>query len=362
MKAMLLSAGLGLRMRPLTHRVPKPTIPVLGRPIAVEILNKMKCHGVDEAVINLHHLPEEVVRVVGEGGPAGLPDVRYSREEKILGTGGGLGKAAGMLRGDGPILVHNCDFLSDIDLRAVVAEHQASGKLATIVLAPARPGYSVVDVDHDGTVLSIAGRPPATWGEIAASRLFTGCHIIDEAVLDRIPVGRPSCIVTDLYRELIKEGKLGSSFHSGFWWEFGTPENYLDGSLNLLDLPLEKRLAVTTHDAVRQVNGGVAAMGTGAVLQEGARIEGRAAVGLACLVGRNSEIRDSVIMPEAWIGPGSHLERVIVGPGVEIPADSDFRSALICRKPGSGRDSGPGVRRDGDLLIHDFASERLPAV
>jgi NDP-sugar pyrophosphorylase family protein len=360
MKAMLLSAGLGLRMRPLTHRVPKPAIPVLGRPIAVEILNKMKCHGVDEVVINLHHLPEEVVRIVGEGEPAGLPDVRYSREETILGTGGGLRRAAGMLRGDGPILVHNCDFLSDIDLQAVVAEHRASGNLATLVLAEARPGYSVVHVDRAGTVLSIADRPPVSPDRIEASALFTGCHVIDEALLDRIPVGRPSCIVADVYRELIEEGRLGSYLHHGFWWEFGTPENYLDGSLNLVDLPLEKRLAITTHDGVRKINGGVAAMGAGAVLQPGARIEGRAAVGLACLVGRNSEIRDSVIMPEAWIGPGSRLERVIVGPGVEIPAVSFFRNALICRRTGSGRDSAPGVRRDGDLLVYDFASERLP--
>jgi mannose-1-phosphate guanylyltransferase len=349
-------------MRPLTLRVPKPAIPVLGRPIAVEILHRMKDHGIDEAVINLHHLPEEVVRVVGEGVPAGLPKVQYSREETILGTGGGLGKAAGALRGDGPILVHNCDCLSDVDLRAALAGHRASGKLATLVLAPARPGYPVVDVDRDGTVLSIAGRPHAARGDIAGSYLFTGCHVIDEAVLDRIPADRPSCIVADVYRGLAEQGKLGSHVHDGFWWEFGTPEHYLDGSLRLLDLPLEQRLDVTIHDAIREINGGVAAMGAGAVLREGARIEGRVAVGLACQVGRNAEIKDSVIMHEAWIGPGSRLDRVVVGPGVEIPAGSDFRNALICGKAGSGCDSGPCVRQDGDLLVYDFAPERLPTV
>lgn len=362
MKAMLLSAGRGLRMRPLTLRMPKAAIPVLGRPIAVEILNRMKDHGVDEAVINLHHLPEEVVRTVGDDGPAGLPEVRYSREETILGTGGGLGKAAGMLRGDGPILVHNCDFLSDIDLRTVVADHRASGRLATLVLTPTRPGYSVVDVDRDGTVLSIAGHPAAEKSAVAGSHLFTGCHVIDEAVLDRIPADRPSCIVADVYRGLVAERKLGSYVHDGFWWEFGTPENYLDGSLRLFDLPLERRLAVTIHDTIREINGGLAAMGAGAVLQEGVRVEGRVAVGLAGLVGKSSEIKDSVIMPGAWIGPGSRLERVVVGPGVEIPADSDFRSVLICGKASSGCESGPDVRREGDLLVYDLTPERQPSV
>ena len=152
----------------------------------------------------------------------------------------------------------------------------------------------------------------------------------------------------------------GSYVHDGFWWEFGTPEHYLDGSLRLFDLPLERRIAVSTHDAIREINGGVAAMGAGAVLQDGARLEGRVALGLACLVGKGSGIKDSVIMPEAWIGPGSRLERVVVGPGVEIPANSNFRNALICGKVGSGCDSGPGVRQEGDLLVYDFASERLP--
>ena len=358
---MLLSAGLGLRMRPLTLRVPKPAIPVLGRPMAVEILNRMKDHGVGKVVINLHHLPEEVVRAVGEGEPAGLPGVRYSREETILGTGGGLGKAADLLRGDGPILVHNCDFLSDIDLRAVVADHRASGRLATLVLAAPRTGYPVVDVDRDGTVLSIAGLPAVAEDQVAGSYLFTGCHIIDESLLDRIPADRPSCVVAHLYRPLIEERKIGSYLHTGFWWEFGTPERYLDGSLELIDLPLEKRLAVTTHDPVREINGGIAAVGPGAMLKEGVRVVGRAAIGLACLVGKDSEIKDSVIMPEAWVGPGSRLERVIVGPGVEIPARSEFKNAMICGKPGSGCREDSGVRQQGDLLISDFAPERLPA-
>lgn len=357
---MLLSAGLGMRMRPLTFRVPKPAIPVLGRPMAVQILNRMKEQGVAEAVINLHHLPEEVVRVVGEGEPAGLPEVQYSREETILGTGGGLGKAADLLRGDGPILIHNCDFLSDIDLQAVVTDHRASGRLATMVLAPPRPGYPVVDVDRDGSVLSIAGLPTAETGEIAGSYLFTGCHVIDESLLGRIPSDRPSCVVAHLYRPLIEEKKLGSYLHHGFWWEFGTPERYLDGSLELIDLPLQERLGVTTHDPVRDIDGGVAALGAGAILNDEVRITGRVAIGLAGLVGRNCQIEDSVIMPEAWVGPNSRLERVIVAPGVEIPANSSYKNALICGKTGADTDEGLAFRRDGDLLISEFAYERLP--
>jgi NDP-sugar pyrophosphorylase family protein len=354
---MLLSAGLGTRMRPLTLCVPKPAIPVLGRPIAVEILSRMRDHGIDHAVLNLHHLPEQVVKAVGERETAGLPELRYSLEQTILGTGGGIGKAADRLRGDGPILVHNCDFLSDIDLRGVLERHRQSGMLATLVLAPPRPGYSVVEIDRDGTVLSIAGRPSADPDEVEAGLLFTGCHVIDESVLDRIPENRASCIVADVYRPLIQERKLGSVVHDGFWWEFGTPELYLQGSLQLIDLPVDRRLAVTVHDTVQEINGNRVALGAGASLQDGARVVGRAAIGLACHVGKGSEIRDSVIMPEAWIGPGSRLDRVIVGPGVEIPADSSFENVMICGRVEADQETCRGARHEGDLLVQDFAGE-----
>ncbi len=191
---------------------------------------------------------------------------------------------------------------------------------------------------------------------VAASHLFTGCHIIREEVLDLIPADRPSGIVSDVYRGLAARGQLGAFVHDGFWWEFGTPEHYLEGSLALLDMPFERRLEITSHDTVREIGGGWAAVGAGATLQDGVRIEGRAVLGLACLLGKGAALCDSVIMPEAWVGPGSRLERTVVGPGVEIPAGFECHDALVCSNGGAADALPPRIRRDGELLIYDFAS------
>lgn len=347
---MLLCAGLGRRMLPLTLTLPKPAIPVLGRPLAMQLLHRLARHGIDRAVVNLHHLPEILPALLGADEP-GLPEVHFTHEEVIRGTAGGLALAAPLLRGDGPILVHNSDFLSDIDVRAVAAVHARSGRAATLVLVRERPGYSRVDVDAEGRVISLAGLPEVEPDRVAASYVFTGCHIIDEDVLDLIPDTVPSGIVTHVYGDLAAAGRLGAYVHHGFWSEFGTPTQYLDGSLRMLDLPTEARIEVAPHDAVRHDRLGCAAVGCGAQIHPGARLEGRNALGFASLVGEGVTLRDCVVMPEAWIGPGSRLERVVVGPRTEIPAGFVGNSLLIAENPGGDRELPDDVRVDGGLLV-----------
>jgi NDP-sugar pyrophosphorylase family protein len=358
MKAMLLSAGFGVRMRPLTYTLPKPAIPVLGRPIAAQILHRMACNGVTEAVVNLHHLAGVVRSMLGSGADSGLPPIRFSFEETILGTGGGVRKAAPLLRGAGPILLNNCDFLCDIDLRTVLGEHRRSGLRATLVLAPPRAGYSIVEVDGTGRVLSLGGRPEADPGQVAGSYLFTGCHVIDESLLERLPENRPSNIVLDLYRPLAAEGLLGSVVHEGFWWEFGSPALYLEGSLGLFDLASETRRQILDHDPVQELDGGLAAVGTGAKMHTTAELRGRAALGFASYISERVRLVDSVVMPEAWIGPGCRVERSIVAPGVEVPSSLEIEEMVVCADPGPDTSLPAGSRRDNGLLFSPLRAEQ----
>lgn len=254
MKAMLLAAGTGERMRPLTRLVPKPATPVLGRPIAVQILQRLAVHGVTSAVVNLHHLPDQMKSLLGDGKTIGLGGIHYSHETSILGTGGGIEKAAPHLRGAGSILVHNADFLSDIDVRANLSHHRSSESLVTLILAPARAGYTPIEVDEGGRVLSIGGRPEADPDRVAGRYMFTGCHILDDEVLDRIPPGRPSNIIQDVYLGLVEEGRVACRIHSGFWQEFGTPADYLDGSLRLLDLSREELDGIAQTDPIVELD------------------------------------------------------------------------------------------------------------
>ena len=211
LKAMVLAAGLGMRMRPLTLLAAKPALPVLNRPLLHWTLETLARAGVRQVVVNTHHLPGSVRRAAGDGRAFGL-EVTYAHERRILGTGGGPRAVRGFF-GDEPFLLVNGDVLFDFDLAAVVARHRASGARATLVLKdiPDVEAYGGVVTRRDGSIVSIAGLPRPAAGREA---LFTGVHVLDPALLDRLPPG-PSDSVRHLYAPLLAEGALCSACASG---------------------------------------------------------------------------------------------------------------------------------------------------
>ncbi|NIM00605.1 MAG: NTP transferase domain-containing protein [Acidobacteria bacterium] len=355
MNAMLLAAGLGLRMRPLTQDRPKPALSVLGRPLAIQNLQRMRDASIEHAVLNLHYCPDALRAILGEGGQGGMPRVSYTIEDPILGTGGGLRNARDLLIGDGPILAHNADFLSDVDFAAMRDTHDSGDQLATLALAPSREGYSKVDIDHEGRIVSLAGLPEVDPKSVAGSFLFTGCHLLDDSVLDRLPATGPSNII-DTYRELAVERRLGAYLHPGFWWEFGTPRCFLDGHLALLDLDEATRSGIGDHDPVREVAGcPLVSTGPGVELDAGVVLSGRCSLAMAARIGEGSRLEDSVVLEESWIGPRGRLRRVIVGPHTELPAGFEARDAVVCPDLTPDRDPGEGVERHAGLLIRPLA-------
>lgn len=356
MKVMLLAAGEGRRMLPLTRTIPKPLIPVLGRPLVVQLLRRLRRLGVDRAVLNLHHLPEVIQLELGDGSELGLPAISYIHEEQILGTAGGIRNAARLLRGEGPIVVTNSDILLDIDLAAALSAHRKSRALATLVLAPARKGYSSVEVDAAGRIVSLAGVPQVEPERVAGRYLFTGLHLIEEELLERIPPGAV-CIVRDLYQDLAAKGWLAAYIHDGFWWEFGSPAFYLEGSLRLLEgTPETIRRVSDDHDPIRRIDGVTAAIGPGAVWRDDESLAGRVALGFACHISEGARIEDSVVMPEAWIGPDCLLKRSIIARGVELPAGFRAEEALVCQDATPDFVLPPATRRLGGLLVHSFGA------
>lgn len=350
MKAMLLAAGYGERMLPITTMVPKPLIPVLGRPLAPQILARLAGEGIDEAVINLHHLPQRLRDAFGDGAAHGLRALHFSLEEKmLLGTGGGIAHAAARLKGSGTILVRNSDFLADIPLSSVIASHLRSGCPATIVVAPHRDGYTRVTVDERNRVTAFGGQS-------SGSCLFTGYHLIEESVIEMIPDGVPSDIVRDVYFGLAADGRLNAYVHEGFWWEFGQPRDYLEGSMRLVELPVELRARLGNFDPVRRIGGALASIGAGADLTgAGIELAGTLAIGMGVRVGERAYLMDSVVMPEAWIGPGSSLRRCIVASGTEIPGGFDAADTMLATDPDGDAALPRGVERIAGLLARRFS-------
>jgi NDP-sugar pyrophosphorylase family protein len=244
--------------------------------------------------------------------------------------------------------VRNSDFLADIPLSQAVASHLRSGCPATIVVAPHRPGYTPVAVDDRNRVVAFGG-------ERGGRYLFTGYQLIEESVLEMIPRGAPSDIVRDVYFGLAAEGRLNAHVHDGFWWEFGEPREYLEGSIRLVDLPAEQRARLGDFDVVRSIGGAVAAIGPGAdVSASGIELAGSLAIGMGVRVGERATLVDSVVMPEAWIGPGSSLRRCIVAPGTEIPGGFEAADSVLATDVDPHAALGRDVARIAGLLVRRF--------
>ena len=213
---MVLAAGLGTRLRPLTDRIPKCLIDVGGMPLLEGALRRLKRAGVTEAVVNAHHHAEQVAAFLVALRPMLGLRLELSREDPVLETGGGLKKAAGFFSDGQPFLVYNADVVTDLDLRALLAAHAASGALATLAVLD-RPSKRRL-LFKDGR---LAGREPGE-GEALA---FSGVHACSPALFPLVSEEGVFSSV-DVWLRLAKEGRhIGAFRHDGgVWLDIGTPE------------------------------------------------------------------------------------------------------------------------------------------
>ena len=240
---MVLAAGLGTRLRPLTDSLPKPLLPLGPYPLLVWNLLLLRKHGISEVMMNLHHLGEQIQEAIGDGSQWGLK-VSYSVEPVLLGTGGGLKQVEPFFDGES-FLVINGDTIFDLDLSALIVHYRQAGAIATMVLRddPEVEQWGVIETDSDDCVLTINGKGRNASEGIAFTtrRMFAGIHVIDPFLLRHIPQGVPSSII-DAYVLWLERGATVSSYAlTGYWSDVGTPERYAqvqqDFELGLLHPP-----------------------------------------------------------------------------------------------------------------------------
>ena len=347
MKAMILAAGLGERMRPLTEGRAKPSLPLLNRPIIAHTLDYLKRFKISEVVINLHHHPDSIRAVVGDGSRLGLK-VHYSEEPVILGTAGGLKKAEGFLRDGEPFILINSDFVSDCDLDAAVRRHREAGALSTLVLAPPQPGtdYGVVELGERERIVRISGRPAGEPDPHAGRYIFTGLHILEPAILDEIPSGRKVEINSEVYPRLISSGKMiRGVLHSGLWRELGTPQLYIDGSVALLkegkDAALEPLRSSSTPGVYLDrttlpKDAGLeppVLVGRGVTIGPKCSLQA-AVIGKQVRLGKGCSLRSTIVWDGARIGDGARLSDCIVTSGVYVPPEVILSNKIVLRVEG----------------------------
>lgn len=301
---MILAAGFGTRLFPLTIDRTKPAIPFLGKPLVGYVAEYVARFGFTDIVVNLHHQPDSVIEALGDGTAFGV-HIDYTREEpEILGTAGALDNARHLLEDD-TFLIVNGKIITDIDIAAAIETHKRSGALATMVLKPntKREKFTMVETE-EGYVKGFGPMAsPLTEDEIRDTEheiytplMFTGIHILEPRVFDYIPRGVYSDIVPVFYNPAIAAGeKIAAHVTDANWFELSTIPRYLDISLAMM--PQDQNTCL----------------------------------GENCSVSETAVVRDSVIWDDVEIAEDTHLYRTIIADGVRIEAGEHFENAAIVR-------------------------------
>ncbi len=293
MKAMILAAGYGERLWPLTADRGKPALPVLGKPLVGYVAEYLASNGVSEAVVNLHHAPDSVRAALGDGSQFGL-HLEYVFEPVILGTSGGLDNARQHFE-DGTFVVINGKLITDIDLHAAIETHRRTNALATLVLKRNvdYERFSIVET-RDGLIERFAGMPkPPNYGE--PPLMFTGIHILEPRIFDYIPRGVFSDSVIDVYPKAMAAGeRIAAHVGEGMWYELSTLQRYLDISLALLAKEGRNVFA-----------------GTGTEIQE------------------YGEVSDSILWNNVTIDPGARVAGAVVGDGIRVRSNQVVQGAVM---------------------------------
>ncbi len=323
MKAMILAAGFGTRLWPLTIGRTKPAIPFLNRPLIAFTIDYLKQHGIDEIIINLHHEPQSVRAQIGDGEQFGVR-ISYSVEEpEILGTSGALDRVRAQLEQETFIVV-NGKIITDIDLRAALQTHRERHALATLVLRPntKRERFSEIVLAADGRIEKFAGFPQSDNPQSAIRNpqsplMFTGIHILEPAIFDYIPRGVFSDSVRDVYPKALAEGKaiIGYVAENSSWYELSTLERYW---------------AISTEFLHRE--------GRDVVMDAG------------CLVDSSTQIKDSILWQRVRVEGGAKLTDCVVGDNVIIPANAEFHRAVIVRADLAADNPPPEKAQRGTVM------------
>jgi mannose-1-phosphate guanylyltransferase len=313
MKAAILAAGLGTRLRPLTNLVPKPLLPVLNRPLLGLWLARLEEAGFTQVAVNTHHLADKVQEFLAGQAPRGM-DWRVNHEPELLGTGGGL-KQLGEVLGGGegePFLAVNGDTLTDLDL---VYRGHRPGAISTLALHDCPPYNKVWTAGE--AVVSIGAPSGAPAGPPLA---YTGIQVVGSQMLKYLPPAGQEYDLVAAWRQALASGeRVQALVVSGcFWQDLGTPEAYL---------ALHRRLLRGAAPALARFFPGLADpfIGAGVDLAPGVRFRGGVCLGPGVEVGAGASLKNTVVWEGAAIAPGVSLEDCIVAAGVRVTGSARGR-------------------------------------
>jgi NDP-sugar pyrophosphorylase family protein len=308
---MILAAGYGTRLRPITYLLPKPMVPVCNRPLIAYAVEQYLRAGIRDIIVNLHHLPEPIEQFLADGFDARF---HFSREPEILGTGGGVRKVRPLLEGEEDFFLVNADTIQYPDYEAL---RSARGDaLAALTLRHPPEGDRFTPVYCSNGVITGFGKGN---GE---ALMFAGSHCISTRIFRWLPEKEFSGIVDEAYQPAMAQGEVvaGIVDDDERWFDIGTPQRYMTASRSVLDLTLSGALEPSRGTRIAGDS----------LVHETARGSGR-----RCVIGARSVVEgtleDTVVWDGCRIGAGVELRSCIVAHDVELTGPMELENAVICR-------------------------------
>ena len=296
MRAMILSAGYGTRLWPLTEDRTKPAIPILGKPLVGYVAEYLAGFGIKEVVVNLHHRPDSVRYALGDGSRFGV-HLHYIEEPQILGTSGAWDNARDLLDGDTFVVV-NGKIITDIDLQKALETHRHTQAIATLVLVPnrKRERFTMVETE-DGFLKGFGSMPSPGSPEDPPPLMFTGIQILEPRIFDYTPRGVFSHSTTDVYPKAMASGeRIAAHVAEGEWYELSTLPRYLDISLKLLAKRGERVFT-----------------GSRTVISDGANVD------------------ETIAWDNVTVETGARVFHSVIGDDVRIPAGESIENSVIVK-------------------------------
>ncbi len=338
MKAMILAAGLGTRLRPLTEEISKPMVPIVNRPVMEHIVDLLAMHGFNDLFVNLHYHPDVIRKHFSGGEDWGL-SITYSYEEELLGTAGGVKKMEEELEG-GTFLVISGDALTDLDLTALVAFHKAHGGIATLVVTPVEDPskYGVVIMDEDGRITGFQEKPSRA--EAKSYVANSGIYVFEPEVLGMMPPGFYD-FGTQLFPRFLEEGiEFYAYRHGDYWNDVGSLEEYKAGNFDVLAGKVKVKIpGVRIGDDVwigeetvieeEVVMVGPICIGAQCQVKRGARLFGPLVVGDRTVIDEGAVLYRGIKWGDGYVGKDAHLMDTIVGWEAEIGRGASLLSDTV---------------------------------
>jgi len=320
MQALILAGGKGTRLRPLTVYTPKPVVPICNRPFLLYQIDTLRRAGITDITLSLSYQPQKIEQQLGDGSDFGV-NLRYTVEPQPMGTAGAYKFAEDLIREQ--TVVFNGDVLTDLDLKAMIREHNERAATASIFLSPVDnpSAYGLVETESDGRIRRFLEKPKAD--EITVNTINAGTYILEPRVLDLIPAGENHSFEYGLFPNLLERGEKFYAHipQRTYWMDIGTPARYLQAHHDLLAnrvgrIHLKERRGNFDAATISEIDD-LSMIGDDCTVKPGAQII-NSVLGPGCYIEEKARVENSVIWAHTRIGAGAQVVGAISGRGCHV--------------------------------------------